>query len=100
MGFALTTGLLFSFNQPAKAAKVHYNHVPAVLHHNWVSPLYRTPKNQRTPYNQYWHRILSPTNTRFQLEGVVLNKNLGNNSNSGPLGAFKGYWTLGYQMLD
>ena len=96
----LITGLLFLFNQPANAAKVHYNHVPSVLHHNWVSPLYRTPKSQRTPYNQYWYTNLHPSNTRFQLEGFVLNKNLGNNNNSGPYGAFKGYWALGYQRLS
>ncbi|MCT3391420.1 hypothetical protein [Lentilactobacillus hilgardii] len=87
-------------SQQVNAAKIHYNHVPAVLNHNWISPLYRAKKSQRTPYNQYWYTNLSPSNTRFQLQDFVLNKNLGNNNNSGPYGAFKDYWALGYQKLS
>ncbi|MFT8902781.1 hypothetical protein [Liquorilactobacillus nagelii] len=30
----------------------------------------------------------------------MLNKALGNNNNSGPYGAFKDYWALGYQKLS
>lgn len=97
--FVATTGLVGLMNSPVAASKVYY-HVPSVLHHNWVSPLYRTPKSQRNFHNWYWYRNLYATNSRFQLEGFVLNKNKGNNNNSGPFGVFKDYWALGYEKVS
>ncbi|EHO50735.1 hypothetical protein [Lentilactobacillus kisonensis] len=96
----LGLGITLACQSPAAAAKVYDNHAPAVLRHNWVSPLYRTPKSQRDARNYYWYRNLYVTNTQFHLEDFMLSKNRTASYNSGPYGAFKGYYNLAYEKLS